>query len=209
QESEAHRLGHGDYQQRSRIVSGFGDRSEIFNATKEVGRLDYNRRGFVIKPERVWIDSAGFGVTKIVQREPQILRVSGDHFAILRMKRISNDELIAASDSMRHKHSFGGSGRAVVHRGIRDIHAGELADHRLKLEVVLKRAMAEFRLIRRVCRKELRARDQRIDDDRNEMRVSAGAEETLVIDSVLRSESSKILEQFRLAHRRANAERFL
>ena len=46
---------------------------------------------------------------------------------------------------------------AVVQRGVRDLEAGELADHRLVLEQGLEHALGELRLVRRVGGVELRA----------------------------------------------------
>ena len=48
----------------------------------------------------------------------------------------------------RHVHGLDERGRAVVQRGVRDLHAGELADHRLELEQRLQRALGELRLVR-------------------------------------------------------------
>ena len=84
---------------------------------------------------------------------------------------------------MAIKHGFGDRGRAVVQRRVGDLHARQLADHRLELEDVLKSALAELRLIRRVGGEEFCARDQRVDDDRDEVRVRARAEKRLVIAS--------------------------
>ena len=76
--------------------------------------------------------------------------------------------------------AFGGAGRAVVHRGVGDVHAGELADHRLKLEDGLQCSLRDLRLIGRVGGEPFAARDQRVDDDGAVVRVGSGAEEAHV-----------------------------
>ena len=54
-------------------------------------------------------------------------------------------------------------GRAVVHRGVGDLHAGQRRDLRLEFEQDLQRALRDLRLIGRVAGEEFRALDQVID----------------------------------------------
>ena len=62
--------------------------------------------------------------------------------------------------ALRHQHSFSERGRPVVHRSVRDFHAGQLADECLKLEDCLQCALRNFRLIRRVGSKEFGTRNE-------------------------------------------------
>ena len=59
-----------------------------------------------------------------------------------------------------HHGSLRRSGSAVVHRGVGNVHARQLCNHRLILEDVVKRALRYFGLIRRIGRQELRALDE-------------------------------------------------
>ena len=68
-------------------------------------------------------------------------------------------------------------GRAVVHGGVGDLHAGQVRDLRLELEQVLQRALRDLRLIGRVGGQELGALDQVIDARRDVVAVGAGADE--------------------------------
>src|SRR2546426_12386709 len=104
-----------------------------------------------------------------------MLRVSRDHLAILRVESIGDDEPAAPGDAIGHQYGLRHRGRAVVERRVGYFHTRQLADHRLELERVLQRALTEFRLIRRVCGEELSARDQRIYDDRNKVRIRSGS----------------------------------
>ncbi len=69
------------------------------------------------------------------------------------------------------------AGRAVVHGGVGDLHAGEVRDLGLELEQVLQRALRNLRLVGRVGGQELRALDQVIDGRRDVMAIGAGADE--------------------------------
>ena len=85
--------------------------------------------------------------------------------------------LLAPRQAMRHQHRFAAGGRAVVHRGVGDLHAGERGDLGLELEQHLQRALRDLRLIGRVARQEFRALDQMIDAGRHMMAIGAGADE--------------------------------
>ena len=91
--------------------------------------------------------------------------------------RGGDDRLAASGDAHGHHQRLGSAGRAVVHRGVGDVHAGELADHRLEFEDGLQRSLRDLRLIGRVGGEQLAARDERVDDDGPVVRVGAGAEE--------------------------------
>ncbi len=75
------------------------------------------------------------------------------------------------------KQSFGERRCAVVERRIRDFHARQAAHHGLVFVQQLQRALARFRLIRRVGAVELATRDDRPDRGGNVMLISAGAQE--------------------------------
>ena len=95
----------------------------------------------------------------------------------MRMQAAREHRLAALGDAMRHQHRLGGAGRAVIHGGVRHIHAGERRHLRLELEQVLQRPLRDLRLVGRVARQELRALDQMIDGRRNMVLVGACADE--------------------------------
>ena len=68
-------------------------------------------------------------------------------------------------------------GRAVVHRGVGDLHAGQQRDLGLEFEQGLQRALRDFRLVGRVGGQEFAALDQVVDAGRDVMPVGAAAEE--------------------------------
>ncbi len=77
-------------------------------------------------------------------------------------------------DAHGHHRRFRHRRRAVIHRRIRHFHAGQLADHRLKLEDRRQRALRNLRLIRRVGSQKFAARNHRIHQHRAVMVVNAG-----------------------------------
>ena len=105
-----------------------------------------------------------------------VLRISSGDFAIFRMDALCDDDLVAARHALCHQICLGHRGRAVVHRGVRDLHSGKLADQRLEFENVLQCALRDLGLIRRVRCKKFGPLDQMIDDRRRIMRINAGAE---------------------------------
>ena len=54
-----------------------------------------------------------------------------------------------------HEHCLGGSCRAVIHRGVGNLHAGQFADHALILEDVAESSLGNLGLVRSVGRAEL------------------------------------------------------
>ena len=51
---------------------------------------------------------------------------------------------------MTKRHRFGGGGRFVEQRRVRDIQRGQIGDHRLKIQQRFEPALRDFGLIRRV-----------------------------------------------------------
>src|SRR3546814_4879060 len=51
--------------------------------------------------------------------------------------------------TLAERHGFGGGGRLVEQRGIGDVEAGQVADHRLKVQERFEAALADLRLIGR------------------------------------------------------------
>src|SRR6266481_5884313 len=101
-------------------------------------------------------------------------------------------------DADRHHHGLGGARRTVVHRGIRQVHAGEFRDHRLELEDGLQRALRKLRLVRRIRSQEFAALHERVNDYWAVMEVSTGSEKTSVTFAVFLAALLEPVYDFRL-----------
>ena len=112
-------------------------------------------------------------------------------------------------DVLGDEAGVGGHGRPVVARRVRDVHAGQLADHRLVFEDRLEDALAHLRLIRRVRGQELAAREDRVDDGRHVVVVDAGAEERQLLPGVrvALGQLRQVGHDLRLGERRLEGER--
>ena len=109
--------------------------------------------------------------------EPEARRVGLHDLADLRVHGLAEHDLRAAGDVLRDVAGVRGDRRAVVARGVRDVHPGQLADDRLVLEDRLEDALAHLGLVRRVRGQELAARHERVDERRDVVVVDPGAEE--------------------------------
>ena len=107
----------------------------------------------------------------------QARRIGAHRLGIMRMQTARQTSLAALGYAARHQHGLGGRGRAVIHRGVRDLHAGEQRHLGLEFEQDLQRALRDFGLIGRVGGEKFRALDQMIDAGRNMMAVGARAAE--------------------------------
>src|SRR5215475_1895625 len=123
-----------------------------------------------------------------------------EHFAILGMHAASNCNRSASSEPGGHHYSFRSGGRAIVHGGIRYLHAGKLADHGLKFKDGLQRALRNLRLVRRVGRKKLAARNERVNDDWAIVIVGASAEKTGMVLAVFPRALPEPVNDFRFRH---------
>ena len=87
------------------------------------------------------------------------------------------DDLAAVRLHAGEDRCLGQRRAAVVHGGVADAHAGELADGRLELEDGLEHALAALRLVGRVRGEELAAADDSLDHGGHVVVVDAGAED--------------------------------
>src|SRR5438093_2077006 len=85
-------------------------------------------------------------------------------------------------DSVRHPGRFAERRRAVVHRRVRRVHPGELADQALVLPQRLEQALADLRLVWRVRGVELGPRDDCAHACGDEVIVEASSEERRHVD---------------------------
>ena len=117
--------------------------------------------------------SAGSDTTS----SPVISRERAHDLRVMGMQPAREDSLAAARDAMGHQHGLAAAGRAVVHGGVRNFHAGEVGHLRLELEQHLQRALRDFRLVGRVARQKFRALDEMVDARGHMVPVSPCADE--------------------------------
>ena len=86
------------------------------------------------------------------------------------MQAARNHRRMPSGDADRHHYGFRRTRRAVVHRGIRQVHAGEFRDHGLELEDRLQRPLRKLGLIRRVGGQKFAALHQCVNHNRAVMR---------------------------------------
>ena len=128
-----------------------------------------------------------------------MLRRRVQHFTVLGMHAARDHGGVSAGDADRHHDRLGGAGRAVVHAGVGDLHAGQLADHGLELEHGLQRALRNLRLVGRVAGQEFAALDQRVDDDGLVVLVHARAQKACIAVGIAVGIRAEAVDDFRFA----------
>jgi hypothetical protein len=90
----------------------------------------------------------------MIDRPAERLGAGLDQLDRLRMAGGVDEEGLGLrlGDALGHRHAFGGSGRFVEQRGVGDVEAGEVADHRLVVQQRLEAALGDLRLVGRVGR---------------------------------------------------------
>ena len=156
--------------------------------------------------QRGAIELAGRGVADLFNFQAQIFRVGVQNLPVFGMHGARDQHVMAAGEPLGHQHGFGERRRAVVHGGVGDFLAGELAHQSLKLENRGERALREFRLVRRVGSEEFAALDQRIGHHRAQMLVDARAEKRSVAARIFRGARLKILDDLGFGKRAGQIE---
>ena len=157
-------------------VRRLGDGTEVAQVAEHVRRLDHDAgHALVDRGDHV----LGRGHVRRqrhdgVARHP---RERPDHLGVVGMEAARQHGLAPPRDPMRHQHRFARAGGAVVHGGVRHLHAGQRRDLGLELEQVLERPLRDLRLVGRVARQELGALDEVVHARRNVVLVGAGADE--------------------------------
>ncbi len=178
------------------------------------------RRGRLEHPEEVRLleDDAGRvlgGGSKLVgvggalavrhldDLEPEAGRIGLHDLSYLGARRFRHGDLGPSRRVLGDVARVRRDGRAVVTRGVRDVHAGELAHGGLVLEDRLEHALAQLGLVRRVGGQELAALEHGVHDRRDIVVVQACAEERhLRADmGVQRGQLLEIGGQLLLGHR--------
>ena len=151
-QTERHRLGDSDDEQRAMFMRNRGDSGKVFDAAEKVRRLDDDARGLIrnLRSQRGEINAAIGGKADFVQGNAGLFGVGAGDLTVIGMQRGGDQRLRSVVDALRHQNRFRHRRRAVVHRGVRRVHAGQLANQRLKFENRLQCALRDFRLIGRV-----------------------------------------------------------
>ena len=192
---------------RSRLVRDGGEFGCRLQTAEEVRLLEDHCRGIPRRlPHRAGIRDSAV-VRNLDDLEPEPARERADDLAHLRVGRLGDDDAVAAGRRLGDEAGVGRHSRAVVARGVGDVHSGELADRGLVLEDRLQHALRQLGLVRRVRGEELAALQHRVDDRRDVVVVDPGAEERDLVDDVPRGELLQVPRELGL--RRAPARREL
>ena len=98
-----------------------------------------------------------------------------------------------------HGNGLGRGGRAVVVRGVGNVHAGQLADHGLEFKGALQNALTDLGLIGRVAGEQLFAGGDGFDNGGDEVAVSARAAKNGLENAVLLGHGGDGLAHLKLA----------
>ena len=79
-----------------------------------------------------------------------MMRVGSEDFAVFGMQAVCDYGGATAGEAHGHHDSFGGGSGTIIHGRVGHFHAGHFANHGLKFEDGLQRALRNFRLIGRV-----------------------------------------------------------
>ena len=193
---------------RPGVAGGGGKVRSRLEAAEEVGLLknDAGRvRGSLTNLVRSGRPAA---VRHLDDLEPEPGCIRLHDLPHLRVRRLGHDDLRSTRRVLCDEAGIGGHRRPVVARGVRDVHAGQLADCGLVLEDRLEDALAHLGLVRRVRRQELAALKHGVDDRRHVVVVDARAEKRELAGAVgiPRREVLEMPRQLLLAERRVERE---
>ena len=198
-------------QQRFFRMRNFSERRDFFQHAEEIRRLDDDRCNLTAYSgaERSGVQLSRSGECNLLDLQSGIPRVGGEHLAVFRVHRARYQHAAAVGDPLRHQRRFGERRRTVVHRGVGDFLASELAHQRLEFEDGLQRALADLRLVRRVRSKEFAALEKRVGDDGAVMVVNACAEKARIADRILRCARFEEFDDLHLRERPGQTQRRL
>ena len=183
----------------ARGVDDLTGRLRVFNLAEVVRLLEVEARGVIAERflERVEISSA------VLCGDDKKLGIRGEAVGLhdlddLRMGA-GGDVSLRALAVLAHGDRLGRGSRAVVVRGVGDVHAGQLADHRLEFKRTLQHTLADLRLIGGVAGDKLFAGGDGFDDRRDEVAVGARAAKNGLEDLVLFGHGGDGLAHLKLA----------
>ena len=103
--------------------------------------------------------------------------------------------------AQRERHRFRGGRAFVEHRRVRDVHAGEIAHHRLEVDERLQTALRDLGLVRRVGRVPGRVLEDIAQDDARRVRAVVALADERLRNPVARGDRLELGERSRLRHR--------
>ena len=207
-QAERENFGHDRDQQHALGAAGVRQGSKIAQIAEEIRVLHHDAGQAAIQgADQV------FRPARIGRRERDLLvghaQQGARGFGVMRMQAARQQGLAAPRHAMRHQDRFGGRGRAVVHRGVGDLHAGQIGDLGLEFEQDLERSLRDFRLVGRVRGEEFRTLNQMVHRRRHVMLVGAGADEegNRARRDIFRRQRRKLALDFQLGAAQGQVER--
>ena len=183
----------------ARSMGDFTERYGIFDLTEEVRLLDIETRGVVA--ERC-LQSLRIGLAVLCRDDVQ-LRVGSEAVGLHDLDDLRIGGFGDVSDGalavLAHRNGLRGGGCTVVVGRIRDVHAGQLADHGLEFKRALQNALADFRLVGGVAGDKLLTRGNGFDNGGDEVAVAACTAKDGLEDLVLLSKTGNLFAHFQLA----------
>ncbi|MNW55436.1 hypothetical protein D3C74_330940 [compost metagenome] len=165
EDAESQRVG-ADHEQAFEGMDQRLNGAQVFYSAEEVRRLhQHGSRVAVNRGGELRLICYAVFVVYFYNIQAPCTRRGAQHLACFRMYRPGNDQFFAFRRSGRKHRGFREGGRAIVHTGIGDLHAGQLTDIGLEFEDCLQLSLADLRLVRRVCRIEFRAGNDMINDN--------------------------------------------
>ena len=203
-------FGHHDGQQGLAAVGKPGDAGDILADAQVIRGLNEDGAGFGVQHpgKGVRIHASARAVGNFLDPDPQVPDVGPDDAFVLGMQGRGDEDLGFVFQTGGHQHGLGRARGAFIQGGVGDIHPGELADQRLKLENGLERPLAHLRLVGSIGAEEFAPGTQAVDDRRNEVIVGSPAEEGQIIrEGVHPPDLRKMPDELQLRHRSRKVER--
>ena len=195
-------LGNRHNQQRAFPVHNFSDRRDVFDHAEKVWRLNQHAGSLFgdAVVERRQIQPPVVAKRERLCFQPLVLRVGTHHFPVLGVNGPGHEDAGSVGNAHRHGYRFRCPCRSLVHRGVGNIHAGQLADHGLKFKNGLQRSLGNLRLVGSVGGKELAPLHQGVDNDRAIVAIGAGAKKAGVAGCAIGRSLAKVLDDLGLCH---------
>ena len=195
QDPERQRVALDDDERPGRLGGG-DERLEVLDGAEEVGVLQEDGGDGVVQRvgERLRVGRA-VGERDLLDLRPPPHARAGERLAAVRVHAAADQEAGAARLVELGEVAGGGErARTLVDAGVGDRQARQLGDRGLVLEHHLQPALGDLRLVGRVGRQELRARDDRLDDRRDVVVVHPRPEERDLVlrRDVLRGEVAQV-----------------
>ena len=130
--------------QRAGVVRLRSERASVHEQPEKVRLLEDHGRRLLVR------------LAAFTDLDPASLAEHAKHLHVLRMDVAGNDDLVPSGPNESHHRRLGDGGCAVVKGRVGDVERRQLCDQGLEFEDRLERALARFRLVRRVGGVELR-----------------------------------------------------